>query len=33
VFLKLTGKEIRDDEASSHEKLKGRLKRMGRAWR
>jgi ABC-2 type transport system ATP-binding protein len=33
VFLKLTGKEIRDDEASNHEKLKGRLKRMGRAWR
>jgi len=33
VFLKMTGREIRDDEASNHEKLKGRLKRMGRAWR
>jgi ABC-2 type transport system ATP-binding protein len=33
VFLKLTGREIRDDEASEHEKLKGRLRRMGRAWR
>jgi len=33
VFLKMTGREIRDDEASEHEKLKGRLKRMGRAWR
>jgi len=29
----MTGREIRDDEASNHEKLKGRLKRMGRAWR
>jgi ABC-2 type transport system ATP-binding protein len=33
VFLKMTGREIRDDEASNHDKLKGRLKRMGRAWR
>lgn len=33
VFLKLTGREIRDDEASSKEKLKNRLRRMGRAWR
>jgi len=33
VFLKLTGREIRDDEASGHDKLKNRLRRMGRAWR
>jgi len=33
VFLKLTGREIRDDEASEREKLKSRLVRMGRAWR
>ena len=33
VFLKLTGREIRDSEASNHEKLKGRLQRMGRAAR
>ncbi len=33
VFLKLTGREIRDTEASGSEKLKGRLQRMGRAWR
>ncbi len=33
VFLKLTGREIRDDEASPKEKLKNRLRRMGRAWR
>jgi len=33
VFLKLTGREIRDDSASGHEKLKSRMKRMGRAWR
>jgi len=33
VFLKMTGREIRDDEASEHDKLKGRLRRMGRAWR
>jgi len=33
VFLKMTGREIRDDEASNHDKLRGRLKRMGRAWR
>ncbi len=33
VFLRLTGREIRDDEASGREKLKTRLRRMGRAWR
>ncbi len=33
VFLKLTGREIRDDEASERDKLKNRLRRMGRAWR
>jgi ABC-2 type transport system ATP-binding protein len=33
VFLKLTGREIRDDEASNHEKLRSRLQRMGRAGR
>ncbi len=33
VFLKMTGREIRDDEASSHDKLRGRLKRTGRRWR
>jgi len=33
VFLKMTGREIRDDEASGHDKLKSRLQRMGRAWR
>jgi ABC-2 type transport system ATP-binding protein len=33
VFLKLTGREIRDDEASNHEKLKTRMRRMGKAWR
>jgi len=33
VFLKLTGREIRDDEASGHDNLKSRLQRMGRAWR
>ncbi|MEO0067515.1 MAG: ATP-binding cassette domain-containing protein [candidate division WOR-3 bacterium] len=33
VFLKLTGREIRDEEASGQEKLKGTLRRMGRAWR
>jgi ABC-2 type transport system ATP-binding protein len=33
VFLKMTGREIRDDEASNHDKLRGRLRRMGRAWR
>jgi ABC-2 type transport system ATP-binding protein len=33
VFLKMTGREIRDDEASNHEKLRARLQRMGRAWR
>ncbi|MEO0081031.1 MAG: ATP-binding cassette domain-containing protein [candidate division WOR-3 bacterium] len=33
VFLKLTGREIRDEEASGAEKLKSRLRRMGRGWR
>ncbi len=33
VFLKLTGREIRDEEASEREKLKTRMQRMGRAWR
>ncbi|NPV13562.1 ATP-binding cassette domain-containing protein [candidate division WOR-3 bacterium] len=33
VFLKLTGREIRDEEASNHEKLKDRMRRMGRGWR
>ncbi len=33
VFLKLTGREIRDDSASSADKLKSGLRRMGRAWR
>ncbi|MCX6843536.1 MAG: ATP-binding cassette domain-containing protein [candidate division WOR-3 bacterium] len=33
VFLKMTGREIRDDEASGHEKLRSRLQRMGRAGR
>jgi ABC-2 type transport system ATP-binding protein len=33
VFLKLTGREIRDDEASGHDKLKSRMQRMGRAGR
>ena len=33
VFLKLTGREIRDDGASEHEKLKSRVRRMGRAGR
>ncbi len=33
VFLKMTGREIRDDEASGHEKLKARLQRMGRGGR
>jgi ABC-2 type transport system ATP-binding protein len=33
VFLKLTGREIRDDEASGHDKLKARMQRMGRAGR
>lgn len=33
VFLKLTGREIRDDGASGADKLKSRLRRMGRAWR
>jgi len=33
VFLALTGREIRDEEASEREKLKSRLQRMGRVWR
>ncbi|MFO7676705.1 MAG: ATP-binding cassette domain-containing protein [bacterium] len=33
AFLKLTGREIRDGAASSGEKLRTRLRRMGRAWR
>lgn len=33
VFLKLTGREIRDDSASGRERLKSTMKRMGRAWR
>lgn len=33
VFLKITGREIRDSEASEREKLKSRLQRMGRGWR
>ncbi|MEO0092922.1 MAG: ATP-binding cassette domain-containing protein [candidate division WOR-3 bacterium] len=33
VFLKLTGREIRDESASSRERLKSTMRRMGRAWR
>ncbi len=33
VFLKLTGHEIRDQEASDGDKLRSRLRRMGRAGR
>jgi ABC-2 type transport system ATP-binding protein len=33
VFLKLTGKQIRDDDASSRERLKTAMRRMGRRWR
>jgi ABC-2 type transport system ATP-binding protein len=33
VFLKMTGREIRDDEVSDREKLRTRLRRIGRAWR
>jgi len=33
VFLKLTGREIRDDEASEKDRLRSRVKRMGRAGR
>ena len=33
VFLKMTGREIRDDEASEHDKLRSRIRRMGRAGR
>lgn len=33
VFLKLTGREIRDADASGSEKLKTRMRRMGRGWR
>lgn len=33
VFLKLTGREIREDSAGNREKLKSTMRRMGRAWR
>jgi ABC-2 type transport system ATP-binding protein len=33
VFLKLTGKKIRDTEASNKEKLHSRIRRIGRRWR
>lgn len=33
VFLKMTGRKIRDAEASGSERLKSTLKRMGRRWR
>lgn len=33
VFLTLTGREIREEEASEREKLKSGLRRMGRTWR
>ena len=33
VFLKMTGREIRDDGASEHDKLKSRVRRMGRGGR
>lgn len=33
VFLKLTGKKIRDTDASSRERLKSTMRRMGRRWR
>jgi ABC-2 type transport system ATP-binding protein len=33
VFLKLTGKKIRDTEASNQERLKTTMRRMGRRWR
>ena len=33
VFLKMTGREIREDGASEHEKLKSRVRRMGRGGR
>jgi ABC-2 type transport system ATP-binding protein len=33
VFLKLTGKKIRDTEASRRERLKTTMTRMGRKWR
>ncbi|MEO0077511.1 MAG: ATP-binding cassette domain-containing protein [candidate division WOR-3 bacterium] len=33
VFLKLTGREIRDVEASERDRLRTRLRRVGRAWR
>jgi ABC-2 type transport system ATP-binding protein len=33
VFLKLTGKKIRDNDASNRERLKTTMRRMGRRWR
>jgi ABC-2 type transport system ATP-binding protein len=33
VFLKLTGKQIRDNDASGRERLKTTMRRMGRRWR
>jgi ABC-2 type transport system ATP-binding protein len=33
VFLKMTGRQIRDTEASGSERLKSTLRRMGRRWR
>jgi ABC-2 type transport system ATP-binding protein len=33
VFLKMTGRKIRDVEASGSERLKSTLRRMGRRWR
>ena len=33
VFLKLTGREIRDDTVSARDRGKSRLKRIGRRWR
>ena len=33
VFLKLTGKKIRDSDASNRERLKTTMRRMGRRWR
>jgi len=33
VFLKLTGREIRDDSPSARDQMKSRLQRIGRRWR
>ncbi len=33
VFLKMTGRKIRDDGASGSERLKSTMRRMGRRWR